>query len=49
MKLLIARNNYLRAVAIPLTGGCLRCHEGMFQKGSKNQFAGLVVSISLEK
>ncbi|MEZ6134043.1 MAG: DUF3365 domain-containing protein [Pirellulaceae bacterium] len=43
---------YRRAVAIPLAGGCLGCHEGMFQNNGKKRFAGLVVSMplgSLEK
>ena len=39
---------YHRAVAIPMTGGCLGCHEGMFQNNTKKQFAGLVVSIPLK-
>lgn len=37
---------YRRAVAIPLTGGCISCHEGLFPKQSASpKFAGLVISI----
>ena len=37
---------YRRAGAIPLSGGCVACHGGLF-KGveGKSQFAGLVISI----
>ena len=38
---------FRRAVAIPLTGGCLSCHEGAFQNNGRKKFAGLVVSIPL--
>lgn len=38
---------YRRGVAIPLTGGCLGCHEGVFQNSGRKKFAGLVVSIPL--
>jgi hypothetical protein len=40
---------YRRAGAIPLHGGCLRCHEGLFQTPSKKaRYAGLVISIPLD-
>ncbi len=39
---------YRRAMAIPLTGGCVSCHEGSFQAPSKaSKFAGLVISIPI--
>jgi len=38
---------YRRAIAIPLTGGCLGCHEGMFQDNRRKKFAGLVVSLPI--
>ncbi len=39
---------FRRAVAIPLTGGCLGCHEVHGQNHVNQQFAGLVVSIPLQ-
>lgn len=37
---------YRRAVAIPLTSGCIGCHGGMFKELSKTpKFAGLVISV----
>jgi hypothetical protein len=39
---------YRRAIAIPLTGGCLGCHEGMFQNTGRKKFAGLVVSMPIQ-
>ncbi len=37
--------NLRRAVAIPLSGGCLRCHDGSFRSSrSGPAFAGLVMS-----
>lgn len=40
---------YRRAVPIRLTGGCLRCHAGLFQQGSPSKkFAGLVVSVPVK-
>lgn len=38
---------YRRAIAIPLTGGCLGCHETQFQRRVGKQFAGLVISMPL--
>ena len=38
---------YRRAIAIPLTGGCLSCHEGLFQNSGRKKFAGLVISMPL--
>jgi hypothetical protein len=38
---------YRRAVAIPLNGGCLSCHEGLLQNNGRKKSAGLVVSIPL--
>lgn len=39
---------YRRAIAIPLTGGCISCHEGSFRAPSKtSKFAGLVISIPI--
>ncbi len=40
---------YRRAMAIPLTGGCISCHEGSFRAPSKtSRFAGLVISIPIK-
>jgi hypothetical protein len=36
---------YRRAVAIPLTGGCISCHGGLFRQSTRKHFAGLVISI----
>jgi hypothetical protein len=36
---------YRRAVAIPLTGGCISCHGGLFRQSTRKPFAGLVISI----
>lgn len=36
---------YRRAVAIPLTGGCIGCHGGLFRQSTRKPFAGLVISI----
>ena len=36
---------YRRAVAIPLTGGCVSCHGGLFRQSTRKPFAGLVISI----
>lgn len=37
---------YRRAIAIPLTSGCISCHGGMFKELSKTpKFAGLVISV----
>ncbi len=38
---------YRRAVAIPLSGGCVSCHGGLFRQSTKKHFAGLVISIPL--
>ena len=38
---------YRSAIAIPLTGGCLGCHEGVFQNNGRKKFAGLVISMPL--
>jgi hypothetical protein len=46
---MIDKDYYHRAVAIPLTGGCLSCHEGVFQNNGRKKFAGLVVSIPLRE
>jgi hypothetical protein len=40
---------FRRAVAIPFTGGCLSCHEGVLQNNGRKKFAGLVVSIPLRE
>ena len=40
-------DRYRRALAIPLTGGCLGCHEGLLQNNTKKQFAGLVINVPL--
>lgn len=40
---------YRRAGAIPLGGGCLSCHEGLFRSTAKVQrFAGLVISVPVQ-
>lgn len=37
---------YRRAGAIPMTGGCISCHEGFFREPTKTpKFAGLVISV----
>jgi len=37
---------YRRALAIPLTSGCIGCHGGMFKELSKTaKYAGLVISV----
>lgn len=37
---------YRRAVSIPLTGGCITCHDGFFRQSSPSaMYAGLVISI----
>ncbi len=39
---------YHRAVAIPLTAGCISCHGGFFRAPSKTpKFAGLVISVPI--
>lgn len=44
---LVEDDYFRRAIAIPLTGGCLSCHEGLFQNNGRKKFSGLVVSIPL--
>lgn len=40
---------YRRVGAIPLGGGCLSCHEGLFRSTAKVQrFAGLVISVPVQ-
>ena len=39
---------YRRAVAIPLTGGCASCHDGLFSQSTRKPFAGLVISIPVD-
>lgn len=36
---------YRRAVAIPLTGGCIRCHAGVGNQSTRKPLAGLVINI----
>lgn len=37
---------YRRATAIPMAGGCISCHGGLFKQQSKTQkFTGLVITI----
>jgi hypothetical protein len=37
---------YRRATAIPMTGGCISCHAGVFSQPAKSRkFAALIVSI----
>ncbi|QDV70111.1 hypothetical protein Poly24_38300 [Rosistilla carotiformis] len=37
---------YRRATAIPMSGGCIGCHDGFFKKPTKEaKFTGLVISI----
>lgn len=41
---------YRRATAIPMTGGCISCHAGVFNQTAKSRkFAALVISIPVEK
>ena len=44
---LIDAGFYRRAVAIPLTGGCVGCHSGMLRQSTRRLFAGLVISIPI--
>ncbi|MEQ9411806.1 MAG: DUF3365 domain-containing protein [Fuerstiella sp.] len=40
---------YRRARAIPLTSGCISCHDGFFRTPSKKpKYAGLVISIPVQ-
>ncbi len=39
---------YRRAVAIPLGGGCVGCHQGRARNPNKKHFAGLIISIPLQ-
>lgn len=40
---------YRRATAIPMTGGCISCHAGVFNQSVKSRkFAALVISIPVE-
>ena len=40
---------YRRATAIPMTGGCISCHAGVFNQSVKSRkFAALVISIPIE-
>lgn len=36
---------YRRAVAIPLSGGCIHCHAGVSSRSTRKPLAGLVISI----
>ncbi|NQV25332.1 MAG: hypothetical protein HQ518_13300, partial [Rhodopirellula sp.] len=39
---------YRRATPIPLRGGCLSCHGGLFRQPSeKPKYAGLVISVPI--
>lgn len=43
---MVEEGYYRRAIAIPLTSGCISCHGGMFKEPSKTpKFAGLVISV----
>ncbi len=45
----VEKGYYRKAVAIPLTGGCLSCHDGFFRSTSPStKFAGLVISMPIE-
>lgn len=39
---------YRRAVAVPLGGGCVGCHQGLARNPNKKHFVGLIVSIPLQ-
>ena len=39
---------YRRAVAIPLSGGCMNCHGGALSQSTRKHFAGLVISIPVD-
>jgi hypothetical protein len=39
---------YRRAVAIPLSGGCINCHSGSLSQSTRKHFAGLVISIPVD-
>ncbi len=40
---------YRRATAIPMTGGCISCHAGVFNQSAKSRkFSALVISIPVE-
>ena len=38
---------YRRAVAIPLSGGCIHCHAGLVSRPPSKPVAGLVISIPI--
>lgn len=38
---------YRRAVAVPLGGGCVGCHQGRARNPNKKHFVGLIISIPL--
>ena len=42
---LVESGYYRRAVAIPLTGGCVGCHGGFARQSTRKPYAGLVISI----
>ena len=44
----VSSGYYRRAVAIPLTGGCINCHGGSLSRSTRKQFAGLVISIPVD-
>lgn len=46
---MIEQGQYRRAGSIPLSGGCVTCHAGVFNSQSASaKFAGLIISIPVE-
>ena len=44
----VTDGKYHRAVAIPIRGGCLSCHESVHQRSTRKKFAALIVSMPLQ-
>lgn len=40
-------SHYRRAIAVPLTGGCIHCHAGLVSRPPAKPVAGLVISIPI--
>jgi hypothetical protein len=44
----VSSGYYRRAMAIPLSGGCMHCHAGSVSQSTRKHFAGLVISIPID-
>ena len=44
----VSSDYYRRAMAIPLSGGCMHCHGGSVSQSTRKHFAGLVISIPID-